>query len=493
VRTVPDNCPDDKDHAADDLFDHLCPLAPIQEGLLFHSVYSPGSTVYVSQVTCTFEQQLDERAFERAWQTVIDRHSIFRTLFVWENLPEPLQVVLRKSRVRLQKYDWRRLPANTQQQRLKEYLDRDRAGGFDVSKELMRIAIFRLANCRYQFVWTYHHLLMDGWSEFLTFSELSQAYLAYERGDEVRLQSTRPYADYVNWVLGRKLDEAERLWKRTLGGFSVPTALPLDRPSAERPGNEYAARAGRQIEVSEWTTSSLKATAGQAGLTLNTVFMGVWGLILGYYAQRDDVVFGTTVSGRPPSLPAIGTMIGPFINTLPMRVTMTLGTPVRCWLKRLQDRQAELREYEFTPLVEIKKWSDVPPGLPLFESVFTFQNTPFDRRNGVPKVFRVRDVRVSGGWTHYPMTVEVTPGPRATIGVSYDTTRFDGAAVDEILDNFASALDAIARGPEGPLDAVRQHVQERASDRHNSAAIAFERSSVAMLRTTRRNAVPILR
>lgn len=477
----------------DNPLEDVCPLAPIQEGLLFHSLYSPGSGEYVSQVTCTIEQPLDVRAFERAWQTIVDRHSIFRTVFVWENLREPLQVVRRRVRVPLLEADWAHLDTRTQQGLLDDYLGRERDAGFDVSKALMRIAVIRLAGCRYQFVWTYHHLLMDGWSEFLVFKELSQAYLAYERNREVRFPPTRPYADYVGWVRGQDLDDAERFWRRTLAGFSSPTSLPFDRGRTDRPTIERALHAGRQAQLGDRATASLIATARRAGLTMNTITLGAWGLILGHYAQCNDVVFGATVAGRPLGLPAADRMVGLFINTLPARVRTAHGdAPAAAWLKHLQQQQAELRQYEFTPLVRIKQCSDVPSDLPLFESIFTFQNTPVDPPAGArPQAFRIRNVRAAGGWTNYPMTVEVTPGARLTIGISYDTLRFDGPAIDRILEQFTMILEAIAGCPDARLEILQQRLRETASGHAMAAAAAFERTSTARLKASRRSIVRV--
>src|SRR5258706_7413687 len=143
-------------------------LSPMQEGMFFHSLYAPQSGVYFQQLSCVLAGRLDHGAFLRAWQQVVARHAILRTSFVWKRLKKPLQVVNRRVNLDIESHDWRELPHDDQQQRLRQFLQEDKKLGFDLTKApLMRLFLVRLSDERYQFVWSHSNMLLDGWSLFL--------------------------------------------------------------------------------------------------------------------------------------------------------------------------------------------------------------------------------------------------------------------------------------------------------------------------------------
>ena len=161
----------------------IYPLSPMQQGMLFHSIYAPESGMYVEQMSCTLRGSLSVDAFERAWRRVISRHTPLRTAFVWQDLDEPLQVVQRQVSLPLEQHDWRALTSAQQAARLEAFQHEDRQRGLDLSEApLMRLTLIRLADDRYQFVWTHHHLLIDGWSVPLLFQEVFQLYEAFRQG-----------------------------------------------------------------------------------------------------------------------------------------------------------------------------------------------------------------------------------------------------------------------------------------------------------------------
>ncbi|MGD8444870.1 MAG: condensation domain-containing protein, partial [Desulfobacterales bacterium] len=143
----------------------IYPLSPMQEGILFHTLYAPHSTGYFEQFSYALEGDLNVPAFERAWQTIVARHPILRTLFAWEKQNHPLQIVRQKVTVPFAYQDWRSYSPSEQQTQLDVFLISDRKQGFILSKApLMRLALMRLSERRYQFTWSFHHLLLDGWS-----------------------------------------------------------------------------------------------------------------------------------------------------------------------------------------------------------------------------------------------------------------------------------------------------------------------------------------
>ncbi|HSL81184.1 MAG TPA: condensation domain-containing protein, partial [Thermoanaerobaculia bacterium] len=340
-------------------------LSPVQEGLLFHTLYQPGSGVYVTHAHWTLRGDLDVAALRKAWQHVVDRHPALRSAFAWERLRRPVQVILREVDVAWREHDWRH--AGAREERFEALLRADRAEGFQVDRPpLMRLHLLWLENDLHRLVWTFHHLALDGWSVHLIFREVVACYGAFRRGGRPPLAEARSYRDYIAWLKGRDLSRAESFWRRALDGWRRPVPLPgaLEQAPPETPVE--GSRVRRSLALAPETGDALRALARAHRLTLNSVAQGAWGLLLAAHADsRRDVVFGTVTSGRPESLQGVESMVGVFINTLPVRLAVDPAAVLIEWLRDLQERQVEMREFEYTPLVEIQGWTKVPRGQPL--------------------------------------------------------------------------------------------------------------------------------
>ena len=205
-------------------------LSPMQQGMLFHTIYTPESGAYFEQTLFTIAGELDVEMFERAWQQVVDRHSILRSSFLWEELERPQQVVHRRVRAPFEKLDWSDLPASVQEQRLANYIASDRANGFDLATPpLMRLALFRFSDQLHRFVFSRHHLLIDRWSRSLLLKEVAAFYEALRKGAEPTLPPLRPYGDYIAWLDKQDQAAAEKFWRSSLAGFAAPTTLGIDK------------------------------------------------------------------------------------------------------------------------------------------------------------------------------------------------------------------------------------------------------------------------
>jgi amino acid adenylation domain-containing protein len=429
----------------------IYPLSPMQEGMLFHTLYSQVSGIYFTQFYYTLKGRLDEARLRRAAQQVIDRHPTLRTGVIWEGLDKPVQVVYRRVTLPFKRLDWRELSAREQQTSLDQYLQADRKRGFELSKApLLRLALFQAGEESFHLVWSCHHLLMDGWSVVLLVKEVFACYEAYSRGQEPVLEPVCPYRNYIAWLQRQDMLKAEAYWRRTLEGFTAATSLGADRRLSATAQTE-AVYDEHRTSVGAETTAALQSIARQHQLTLNTIVQGAWAVLLSLYSGSDDVIFGATVSGRPPELEAVESIIGLFINTLPVRVRVTADESLLGWLKRLQQQQAELREYEYTPLVEIQRWSEVQRGQPLFESILAFENYLSDRkpRDGKP------DLEQSAGHVvernSYPVALVVGPGTELHLRIVYDCQRFDAETISRTLTHLRALLESIAERPEQRL------------------------------------------
>jgi len=421
-------------------------LSPMQQAMLFHSLYAPGSGVYLLQQNLRLEGPLDVPAFERAWRSMVERHEVLRTAFFWHDLEKPLQVVHRQAGLEVRHEDWSGLGEEERRSRLATFLEADRRRGFDLSAPpLTRLALFALAPDRHQLVWTTHHIVVDGWSQGLLLQELFAAYAAFAAGREPRLAAPRGFREYVAWLQRQPLDEAESFWRGALAGFDAPTFIAGE-------AREAAGRASRRRELPlpAPLATALREAARRRRLTLNTLAQGAWALVLAQATGRGDVVFGTTVAGRPADLAGVESIVGLFINTLPMRLEVDPGLRLWEWLAALQARQAETRRYEHSPLTEVQRWSSLPAGVALFDHILVFENAVVPGETaGLPGGLAIREETAVTS-TNYPLNVVVIPGGPGsplTLTILYDPERFEGVEVTRLLERLAALLTAF--GGEG--------------------------------------------
>ena len=399
-------------------------LSPMQQGMLFHSLYDPEESLYVVQCACTLSGKVSQEALQQAWQEVVNRHSVLRTFFVWQDLKEPIQIVRQHVPLPWLSLDWRALAPALQQQQLSEFLAADLARGFDLQHApLMRLALIRVADETYHFVWSFHHLLLDGWSTPLVIKEVFTFYegLSQGRSGGVGSGATVPG---IHQVVAQAGDgAAEQFWRELLKGFSAPTTLGIERRIEAK--ITQARYVEQQVRLTAEATAELQQLARTHQVTLNTVVQGAWALLLSRYSGSEDVVFGATVSGRPASLPGVEEMVGLFINTLPVRVEVKSEEGVDEYLRRLQEQQVEVRQYEYSPLVEVQRWSEVPKGTPLFESLMVFENYPVGKALGEQSVgLEVRDVK-SAESNNYPLSVIVAPGQELILQFVHNSERYE--------------------------------------------------------------------
>ena len=423
--------------------DDLFPLAPIQEGILFHSLEAPASGVYFEQVVLAHGPELDIDALESAWRRAVERHPSLRTSFHWDGLAHPVQAVHQIVALPIVRHDWSTVPQNELTARMEAFLAEDRRRGFDLNEApLMRLAFVRTAS-GWQLVWSFHHLVLDGWSVSVLLREI-QADLA---GGAVA--PAPPYREFVAWMGRKDFAEAEQFWRTQLRRVAGPTPLVVDTPTEVAPDEVYDCD---EIELDMVKTARLRTFCRRERLTLSTVAHGAWALLLSRYSGEEDVLFGSTVAGRPSDLAGAERMVGCFINTLPLRVPVPQGLNVIGWLGDLQARQMALHKFESTPLVRVREWSGLGGDVPLFETVVLFQNQALEMASGEREAgWRRAGVRVHER-TNYPLVAEFIPGAgRLTLRLTYDRRRLRPDAAARMLGHVETLLTAIASGGDRPL------------------------------------------
>ncbi|HEV2755336.1 MAG TPA: amino acid adenylation domain-containing protein, partial [Actinomycetota bacterium] len=416
----------------------LYPLTPLQQGMVFHTLYELGSAIYFQQLTFTLTGNLDVDAFERAWRETCAGHDALRSAVLWEGLKVPLQVVRRDVALPLEVHDRRDLDEDAQREHLEAYLAADRARGFDLgAAPLMRMALVRTGSQSWVLSWSFHHSLLDGWSVALVRAEVLARYHALVRGEARATGAAPPYRNHIEWLSRRDSGGDERYWRDRLAGFAAPTPLPEDGDGASEELRRHA------LDLGEDTTAALDGLARRERLTLNTIVQAAWALLLSRYSGEDDVVFGATVSGRPAELPGVQEMVGLFINTVPVRVAVDESATVGDWLECLQEEAIARGPFEHSALTDIHAWSDVPGGTSLFDSIVVFENYPRQAASRTDTEVTLSDL---DGFerTNYPLALVVRPGTSVSLEIAYDRGRFTRATIERLAAHLQNILEGVA-------------------------------------------------
>lgn len=365
-----------------DAIEDSYPLSSMQQGMVFHHLYASHSGVDVEQIVCTLRERVDPDSFRSAWERILERHAVFRTSFRWEGLAEPLQDVHRRVDLPWHFEDCSDASPGDQERRIEAFLTADRLRGFDLTTApLTRFAVFRLGPEDYRFVWTFHHALLDGRSFPVVLQEAFAFYEAARHGRDLTFETPRPYREYIEWLGRQDFGEARGFWTKLLEGFDAPTRLSIETAAQSDPwaATGYGEEEEEQeLRLSEAVTSALRSRAGRHGVTVNTLVQGAWAYLLSRYSGETDVVFGATRSCRRSWSVHAASMVGLFINTLPVRVRVSPRARLIPWLADLRTQHVSVRAHEHTPLLRIQEWSEVPRGMPLFHSIVVFENVQLD-------------------------------------------------------------------------------------------------------------------
>ncbi|HUR60704.1 MAG TPA: amino acid adenylation domain-containing protein, partial [Opitutaceae bacterium] len=392
---------------------------------------------------------------------VVARHAILRTGFVWENGTAPRQVVHPAPRVRLNFHHAEFGSESEARHGLEAYLAEDRREGFkSLDAPLLRIALLCAGPRHYWWVATFHHLLLDGRALVLMFKEVHEIHDALVQGQPLDLPTPWPYRNYIQWLQTLSAAQAEKFWRERLKGLSAPTVLPIARPAAgpavngDFPG-ELAVR------LTEVKTSQLRAVAAKHKVTMNTMMQAAWAVVLSRSTGDEDVVFGAVRACRHIPVEGAGSIIGLFINTVPVRVRVPAGEQLGAWLQELREQWVALRDYEHTPLMKAQQWSEVPPGRPLFETLLNYQDPSWDmalRQLGGAWERREFDIRSQ---PNYPLAVDAYGGPAIIVKVLFDRSRFADDAIVRLIGHIRVVLESLASDVEKVGDLALLTPQER--------------------------------
>ena len=418
----------------------------MQKGMLFHDLSSPEHQPYFRQVSFRIEGHMDPELCERTWNELMARHESLRSCFDYENTSQPLRLVWKQRSIEFGYHDLAGADESARTAGLNGYCDQDRKRGFDLRRDpLMRVKLFKLGDARFEMVWSWPHIILDGWSGSVLLDEFTRVYSDLSERCVPSLPPAPPLGPYMDWLAARDMGAARRYWAELLAGYESLATIPKRSDGLNRQGYDPAEHA---FALSDSQSAALGELAARNGVSTATVMHSLWGILLGRYNDTDDVVFGSVVSGRPPEVAGVERMVGLFLNTIPVRVRMESAANFAGLLQDVQRTGMENVRHDHLQLAEVQAESAMTRGL--FDHVLVFENYP-DAATAGEAEFVVTSVETREH-VNYDFGVLVLPGTPFRIQFNYNGCAYSAGQMRRLEMHFRTLLDQVLRNDRVPLD-----------------------------------------
>jgi amino acid adenylation domain-containing protein len=453
-------------------------LTPMQEGMLFHALRDPSSAAYFEQMSYRLHGPLDIETVKKSLNELMKRYDVLRTLFIVEGTDRPIQVVLKEREADFFYEDAAKTATKegiNPETRIKEFKEKDRQRLFALGQDvLIRVSVLQIARDEYEFIWSFHHIIMDGWCIGILMSDFWEIYNSYHQNRVYRLPDVTPYSAYITWLEKLDREKSREYWKKYLEGYKETVIIPNpdgnDININRRKEDGYKPDMIRFVLARE-KTDALNKLAGRNKVTVNRIIQTIWGILLTRYNRREDVVFGVVVSGRPSEIPGVESMVGLFINTIPMRIRFNndTDTTFNQLLQTVHQEAIESEPHHYSPLAEIQ--SDTPLKQNLLNHIMVFENFPIEkkidfysavekrvennRRNSVLKSSRFEIFE----HTNYDFNIMVVPEDQLTIRFQYNANAYERKSVEHIASHFRMLIGQLLIST-STLTKKEQHIRE---------------------------------
>jgi amino acid adenylation domain-containing protein/non-ribosomal peptide synthase protein (TIGR01720 family) len=434
--------------------DDIYPCTPMQEGMLFHALLDSATSAHFVQISYRVQGEVDVALIKESLDILVKRHHILRTAFIYEGLDRPLQLVLKERNVEFIYKDLLDMISTTREKDLfiKRFEEKDRQRKFDLSKDpLLRAAVIRVNDNDYRFIWSFHHVLMDGWCGGIVNSEFFENYIRLRENNRTPLPGVTPYRTYIRWLESREKEAARKYWRELLEGYGEAVVIP-----GKKNNGQDSSRYEREeffLELGAEKTEGLNKLAAASRVTISCIIQAVWGIILGKYNNKQDIVFGIVVSGRPDEIAGVEAMVGLFINTIPVRIRFRESTPFTGLLHSVQNQAIKSEAYHYYPLAEIQAESLLKQHL--MDHFLTFLNYPVieqieeavnkgNKKNPELKISDVKSVERS----NYDLDVLIYFKQELKIKFRFNTACFDSDFMKRMAVHVEEVIDQIINNNE---------------------------------------------
>ncbi len=419
-------------------------LTYLQQGMLFHYLLRKGDGAYFDQFEIAISGKVNIDYLQMSLDMIVKRYDVLRTVFVYEKMDKPVQAILKHNFNRIIYFDLADMNESNQIRYIESFLKEDKERGFDLSFEPgMRLTLLRKSENSYILIWDFHHIIIDGWSEGIIWNEFINIYNSLVNNTSISLPENMPYSKYINWLESIDKEEAGQYWSEYLSGYSQKATISNYMENSEK--REYIFEK-ISFTVSKALTTKLREIANKNNVTLNIVFQTAWGILLQKYNNTDDVVFGVVVSGRPAEVNGVETMVGLLLNTLPMRVKSVTGQTFSALLEHVQDNLVKSNSYEYYPLYEIQKKTDLKQDL--FNHIIVYQNFPleFSTKGQMLGDCTIVDFKVNDQ-TSFDFNITVIPEEEMIVTFKYNSNVFSKEVIESTFMHLEQIFNVIAENP----------------------------------------------
>lgn len=420
-------------------------LSPLQEGILYHYMENSGGVQYNEQLWITLKGHICEKLMEKAWDHVVKGNEMLRAVFMWEKLERPVQIVLKDSNFHIEKYDlsgpeYEDPDITAELEKVRAYI---RNSSIDISKSTFKVALIKLSHNKYEMVIINHHIIYDGWSNAILIGEFLSAYKRFLKGETVDRAPKNGFKNFIKWVSQLDKNKQQLFWQKYMEGFTEKTSIPVDtiRDKSNNDSGVFC------CSISEKEYDSIKIFCSNNRFTASTLFNAVWAILLQRYSGSEDVVFGTTVSGRNIEIEGIERMVGLFINTIPLRVNHTKNESIMEFIQGIEKSVREREEYEHTSLADIKSYCAISGNDSIFDSIVVIENYPKD----IELNDSALDLSVSNYTsyenTNYPLTVMLEFSSKIKLSIIYKSKSFKERTIIQLANHFINVLSYFLTNP----------------------------------------------
>ncbi|MFZ5987762.1 MAG: non-ribosomal peptide synthetase [Bacillota bacterium] len=430
-------------------------LTPMQEGLLFQYITNMDSDQYFEQLSLRVDGSIDMALFKKAWNFVAGMNQMLRTVFRWDKLEKPVQIVLKNYDIPVREYDLSGFDYENKMERLEKIRIEDRNEKIDISHEPFRVTLVGLGKLEYEVIISNHHILYDGWSNGIILKEFINAYKDFYEGREPVKYLKSGYKEFVKLSQLQDRVSQKKYWQEYLAGFDTKTGLPADRL---KQGDIVKAK--EHIVNEQGIASRISDFTKEYNTTLAVVLYSAWGILLQKYGNSNDVVFGTVISGRPPRIKEVDSIVGLFINTLPLRVESKEEDYVLSIISKVNNSIMDREEYEGTPLIDIKSNSELKGNSTLFDSIVVLENYPLDAQLNKDGCIKIKSYSMFEV-TSFDLTLTVTSFEgKIDFKFSYNSEIFLDETIKRLSNHFINILNEIIENPYIKLSEIQMLSEE---------------------------------
>ena len=414
---------------------------PMQAGMLFHGFEDAGAS-YTNINYYHLRGELNIACFDQAWQQIVQDCDAFRTQFFYTDDGLYHQVIAKEAKVDIQVLDWRTKAPEQLESELEDYMHAERQKGFDFScAPLMRISLVQTQDDEYLFIWAQHHAISDGWSRPIVFAEFLKHYQALRQGESVSSTKLGDYKHYIAWLHAQDDKAAKQYWKDYLAGFAQSNPLNIDTLPVSKNANGHGSE---NIQLNASLTESLRRLSQSASCSMNTLFQAAWGILLSRYSNEQDIVFGSTVSGRPVAVEGVEKIIGMFLNTIPVRVKLTNESTIQEVISQVHEAFFSSDKHSYLGLSDVQRCADISAGEGLFDSLVVYQNFP-EALNDISDVDAVGfsvEKASAAEHTKFGILFNIFDTEKLGVRATYSKARFQSHTVRRLLSHMEDILGA---------------------------------------------------